>query len=703
MIRLYLAIVVSCCLIYSSIKMVNAENLKPEITIEPSSWWAGMQNPELQLMLYSRAFPRESKSLKVNIKGDGISLKKLESTDNPHYLFITLDLSQAAPQTFELSILNQESISNTDSLSSTAALYHLPYTLHPRAKGSRERQGFSNKDVIYLITPDRFANGDPSNDNHAQMLEKIAPNHPDGRHGGDIAGISQQLDYLAKLGVTQLWINPLLENNQAQYSYHGYAITDLYRVDPRFGSNEEYKALVARANKLGLGVIKDVVVNHIGSNHWWLKDLPSQDWLNYPAQTQTNNRERKPELTSLNDTDPAHTKPSFTSPRFTTHRRTTVQDPYVAAQDHLDFVDGWFTDTMPDLNQANPKLATYLIQNSIWWVEYAALSGIREDTYSYADKGFLAKWSKALMAEYPNFNIVGEEWTANPITVSYWQKGKLNADGYTSDLPSLMDFPLYEKLIASLNEPEAWDTGFITLYEMLANDVVYASPSQLVLFEGNHDTNRLFSLMKQNLSLYKMALTYVLTAKRIPQLFYGTEVLMTSPTEDRHDGVVRSDFPGGFANSAINAFTGKGLSKPQQQAQQFVSTLLNYRKQSSALQSGDLLHFVPREGVYVQFRCLLNQAFSDKLQAEELTSITQHNACTQPSADKVMLIYNKNEKTVELDLSRFASVLGGSRAAKDIISGKTVSLNHAITLPHAGVTILELKPTSQLAAGLPSS
>ncbi|MBW3513286.1 glycoside hydrolase family 13 protein [Shewanella sp. NKUCC01_JLK] len=705
MIRQNLKIALYLCLVCSSFNTAYANTVEPDIStdvkLEPAFWWAGMQNPELQLMLYSREFPSLPQQIKVDIQGQGITLKSLEHTDNPHYLFITLDLSQATPQTFELVISNTNPASKADK-----PLYRLPYTLHPRAKGSRERQGFSNKDVIYLITPDRFANGDPSNDNHVQMLEKIAPGnikHPDGRHGGDIAGISQHLAYLAKLGVTQLWINPLLENNQAQYSYHGYAITDLYRVDPRFGSNEEYKALVAKANKLGLGVIKDIVVNHIGSNHWWLKDLPSHDWLNYPAQTQTSNSAHKPDLTSPNDTGPAHTSPNFTS-----HRRTTVQDPYGAAQDHLDFVDGWFTDTMPDLNQNNPKLATYLIQNSIWWVEYAGLSGIREDTYSYADKAFLAKWSKAIMAEYPHFNIVGEEWTANPITVSYWQKGKINPDGYTSDLPSLMDFPLYEKLIASLNEPEAWDTGFITLYEMLANDVVYASPSQLVLFEGNHDTNRIFSLVKENIDLYKMALTYVLTAKRIPQLFYGTEVLMTSPTEGRHDGVVRSDFPGGFANSAINAFTGKGLSEPQQQAQQFVSTLLNYRKQSLALQSGDLLHFVPQDGIYVQFRCLLNDPLSAELNAKELKSLTQHdsqtqhNACTQPSADKVMVIYNKNEKTVELNLNRFASVLSGSRAAKDIISGNTVSLNQALALPHAGVTILELKARPQLNTGLPS-
>ncbi|MEM6191858.1 glycoside hydrolase family 13 protein [Shewanella scandinavica] len=690
------------------------------LTLEPAFWWAGMHNPELQLMLYSRDFPSLPQQLKVDIQGHGITLKSLEHTDNPHYLFINLDLSQAAPQTFELVI------SSTDSASkANTPLYRLPYTLQARAEGSSERQGFSNKDMIYLITPDRFANGDMSNDNQADMLEPVAANSPsnpstlyyhDARHGGDIAGISQHLAYLAKLGVTQLWINPLLENNQAQYSYHGYSITNLYRVDPRFGSNEDYKALVAKANKLGLGVIKDVVVNHIGSNHWWLNDLPSQDWLNDATKTPLNNHESKPDLIQSDDTKSSTIKSSVTSPRFTSHRRTTVQDPYAAAQDHIDFVDGWFTDTMPDLNQSNPKLATYLIQNSIWWVEYAGLSGIREDTYSYADKGFLAKWSKAVMAEYPNFNIVGEEWTANPITVSYWQKGKINADGYTSDLPSLMDFPLYEKLIASLNEPESWDTGFIKLYEMLANDVVYADPSQLVLFEGNHDTNRIFSLVKENIDLYKMALTYVLTAKRIPQLFYGTEVLMTSPTKGRHDGVVRSDFPGGFANSVTNAFTGQGLSEPQRQAQQFVRTLLNYRKQSPALQSGDLLHFVPQDGVYVQFRCVLNTPLSAEQKAEALksriqnNSLTQHNACTQPSADKVMVIYNKNDKIITLDVNRFASVLGDSGAATDIISGKTVSLNQAITLPHAGVTILELKPNSKsktktkspLNTGLPS-
>ncbi|EGM69817.1 glycoside hydrolase family 13 protein [Shewanella sp. HN-41] len=662
----YLMMILGICLQTGQVQAEVNINPEPEmkkprqpssLTVEPAFWWAGMQNPELQLMLYSRDLPSLPQQLKVDIQGKGIRLKGLEHTDNPHYLFINLDLSQAEPQTFELVISNTQS----DSKNQTP-LYRLPYTLQARAPDSRERQGFSNKDVIYLITPDRFANGNPSNDNQADMLEHTAPDNADGRHGGDIEGIRQHLDYLAKLGVTQLWINPLLENNQAQYSYHGYSITDLYRVDPRFGSNEDYQALVAKANKLGIGVIKDVVVNHIGSNHWWLKDLPSKDWLNYPAITQANGP-----------------KIDENTPRYTSHRRTTVQDPYAVMQDKSDFADGWFAETMPDLNQSHPQLATYLIQNSIWWVEYAGLSGIREDTYSYADKDFLTKWSKAVMDEYPNFNIVGEEWTANPITVSYWQKGKINPDGYTSDLPSLMDFPLYEKLIASLNEPESWDTGFIKLYEMLANDVVYPSPSKLVLFESNHDTNRIFSLVKENIDLYKMALTYVLTAKRIPQLFYGTEVLMTSPTEGRHDGVVRSNFPGGFTGSAVNGFTGKGLNHAQLQAQEFVRTLLNYRKHSPALQTGDLLHFVPLEGVYVQFRCIANS-----------TTPTQQHACNQADADKVMVIYNKNDQPQQLDLTRFKSILGNSASAMSILTGDKIKLNQTLTLLHPGVMLLEI-------------
>ncbi|QYJ80612.1 glycoside hydrolase family 13 protein [Shewanella acanthi] len=630
---------------------ISAQLLSPKsVRLEPAFWWAGMHNPKLQLMLHGLSLPNNHQHLKVEVSSSDIKVLGSEDTDNPHYLFINLDLSAAKAQQFEITV------SDGDTL-----LYRIPYTLEKRETGSRERQGFSRKDAIYLITPDRFANGNSANDNHPDMLEKVNRANPDGRHGGDIAGIAQHLDYFAKLGVTQLWINPLLENNQQAYSYHGYSITDLYRIDPRFGSNQDYQALAQQAKQQGLGIIMDVVLNHIGSNHWWLKDLPSKDWLNMP-----DNQTTKPNEGFI----------------YSSHRRTTVQDPYASTVDTEDFTDGWFDKTMPDLNQRNPKLATYLIQNSIWWVEYAGLTGIREDTYSYSDKAFLTQWSKALMDEYPNFNIVGEEWSNNPITVSYWQKGKINADGYQTSLPSLMDFPVYEKLIESLNAAEDWGTGLVQLYEVLTNDVVYPNSANLVLFEGNHDTNRLYSLVKEDFALYQMALTYVFTAKRIPQIFYGTEVLMTSPTKDRHDGVVRSDFPGGFASGSsqnvANAFTGLGLSDKQQQAQAFVTKLLNYRKQSNVLQEGDLLHFVPKDGVYVQFRCLTQGAKTQ-------------SACHDPLAEKVMVIYNKNGKESSLELSRFAEVLSGHTAATDALTDAAISLNKPLVLSTKGVSIVEIK------------
>lgn len=608
----------------------DAVSLQSPLKIEPISWWAGMHNPRLQLMLHGDKIG----SLKVDIEGDDVTILETKRTDNPNYLFITLNLADAKAQTLALSLLDDQKVK-----------YRVNYSLHERAKGSAMRQGFSNKDVIYLITPDRFVNGDLSNDNQIEMLEQINRNDKDGRHGGDIQGIENSLDYLEKLGVTQLWINPLLENNQQKYSYHGYSTTDHYRIDPRFGSNETYKELVRKANDKGIGIIQDIIVNHIGSNHWWMQDLPSSTWING-----------------------IHTNQDKQPINYTSHRRSTVQDPYAVSEDHSEFVDGWFVDTMPDLNQTDPLLATYLIQNSIWWVEYANLSGIREDTYSYADKVFLSDWSKAIMTEYPNFNIVGEEWTANPITVSYWQAGKINQDGYISYLPSLMDFPLYEVMLKALTQTESWDKGFISLYGMMANDVIYANPSNLVLFEGNHDTNRLYSLMNEDLNLFKMAMTYTLTSNRIPQLFYGTEVLMTSPKEGRHDGEVRSDFPGGWTTDKINALTGKGLTEKQRDAQEFVKTLLNFRKNSAAIHKGSLKHYVPIDGVYVYFR-----SFND---------------------ETLMVVMNKNDKPVQLTSKRFKAQLDGFSRATEILTDTQIAISSAegasITVPARGVLLLSL-------------
>lgn len=590
--------------------------------LEPAFWWAGMKEPKLQLMVHAK----DIQQAQVELNYPGVKLTGLQKVQNPNYLFVDLELSpDVKPGNFELAFRQNGKV---------VAKHN--YSLLARQQGSAQRQGFSQKDLIYLITPDRFVNGDKSNDEVKGLTEGLNRAAPGGRHGGDIAGMQQALPYLQQLGVTQIWPQPLTENNGPSYSYHGYAATDLYKIDPRFGSNSDYKNFVSEAKKQGIGVIQDIVVNHIGSTHWWLKDLPEKSWLNYNSSFHPTN-----------------------------HARTTVQDPYAAKVDAKAFVDGWFVDSMPDLNQRHPLLATYLIQNSVWWVEYAQLSGIREDTYSYADKNFLTQWSKRLMTEYLNFNIVGEEWSANPVVVSYWQKGKQNSDGYQSFTPSMMDFPLYYALLAALTEEEAWDKGWVKLYEALGNDVIYPDPTNLVLFEGNHDTARIFSLLNEDRDLYQMAMIYLLTAPRIPQLYYGTEILKQSPKQ-RDDGLVRSDFPGGWAGDTVNAFTGKGLSNAQLQAQQLVKTLANYRKNNTVLQQGQMKHFSPVDGIYSYAR------YQDKAQ--------------------VWVFFNKNAEARTVDLNRYSELMPANARFTDVLTGKNISTKGKLELPARGSLMLQLKP-----------
>lgn len=646
----------------NSADLAKASSL--QIKVEPEFWWAGMHNPQLQLMIYADGVSLDS----VNIQGQGIELSSTSTTDNPDYIFINLDIGHAKAQTFTVKFTSQMNREREFS-----------YQLKPRSQDSAKRRGFSNKDVIYLITPDRFVNGDSGNDNHNSMLERVERSNKDGRHGGDIKGIIESLDYLSSLGVTQLWINPLTENNQANYSYHGYSVTDHYRIDPRYGTNQDYVTLSKLAADKGIGIIKDVVVNHIGSNHWWMNDLPSKDWVNLkpaPEAAGTDTSIEPSTKTSTKTSTQASAQGQISgsgidsnSISFTSHYRTTVQDPYSVKSDKDDFVNGWFVESMPDLNQTQPLLATYLIQNSIWWIEFANLSGIREDTYSYADKQFLTQWVDAILDEYPDFNIVGEEWSANPITVSYWQRGKSNSDGYRSSLPSLMDFPLYETLIGALNEPEGWGSGLITLYEFLANDLVYADPTALVLFEGNHDTNRLYSLLGDDLALTQMAMAYVLTSNRVPQLFYGTEILMTSPSKDRNDGLVRADFPGGWQGDLVSAFDASTLSKDQLAMKQFTQTLIKFRKTSHAIHSGGLRHYAPQDGIYVQVRC-------------------DTKSCSDGA--KLMTIYNKNSHSIELDLTPFADLLNVNLTGKNVITSEEVKLNEPLRLDSKGVTMLDI-------------
>jgi len=590
--------------------------------VEPAFWWAGMKNPSLQLLVYG---PQIS-ALTPVINQPGVRLVQTIHTENPNYLFIDLDLRSAVPGTFTISFQEKGKTRQT-----------YAYTLHERASGAALRKGFSTADVMYLITPDRFANGNPANDNVPALYEQANRSFQGGRHGGDIQGIRDRLDYIRQMGFTAIWLNPLLENNQREYSYHGYSTTDFYAVDARYGNNNDYLQLMQEAHQRGIKVIMDMIVNHCGSEHWWMKDLPASDWINYGGK--------------------------FVP---TSHRRETVQDPYAAASDKQAHSDGWFVETMPDLNQRNPLMATYLIQNTLWWIEYAGLDGIRMDTYPYPDKDFMSEWTRRVMEEYPHFNIVGEEWTSLPSLVSFWQRGKVNANGYVSYLPSLMDFPVQDNLRQALLQDEnAWESGFVRLYQILAQDFLYPSPNDLVVFGDNHDMDRFFTAVKENIDLFRQGMLFLLTTRGTPQIYYGTEILTTNAPPGDH-GFIRSDFPGGWSGDTRDAVSGKGLSPQALEAQQWLRKLLNWRKGATAVHHGSLLHYAPVQSTYVYFR---------------------HDA-----SQHLMVVLNKNAKPYTLPLERFEEGIQEARTATDVLSGKTYDLTKGrIELAPMQGLLLELK------------
>ena len=591
--------------------------------IEPAFWWVGMNSDKLQLMVHGprigEAAPRIADAAAASVRIESVS-----RVANPNYLFIDLRIApDAAPGRVDIVF------------SQGGERFQAPFELRQRAAGSAQRRGFDSSDVILNLVPDRFSNGNPANDNVPGYGDEARREDDEaGRHGGDIQGIVDHLDYFRDLGVTMLWPTPLTENRQPKYSYHGYAATDTYRIDPRFGSNEDYRRMVEAAHGKGIGVIMDVVLNHIGSEHWWMHDMPAPDWIGFDGK--------------------------FVQ---TQHARTTASDPYASRADARIYTDGWFGPNMPDMNQRNPFLATYQIQNAIWWIEYAGLSGLRVDTWGYSDQAFLQEWTRRVQAEYPNLNIVGEEWTAQPTVLMHWLGGGRDARG--TPLPSAMDFPLNGTLRKALaSDDEGLHAGLMDLYEGLVNDVLYPEPSKLVLFEGNHDLPRLYSVLREDVGLTKMALAYVMTMPRVPQLYYGTEVLMTSPTV-RDDGKARQDFPGGWAGDKVNAFTGMGLSARQKDMQAFVRRLLNWRKTQTTVHHGKLMHFVPENGTYAWFR--------------------------YDADSTVMVVINKNATETVLDLSRFEEVLHTPASALDVLADRTVKLGASVKLPARSVRIFEVR------------
>ena len=520
---------------------------------------------------------------------------------------------------------------------------------------------WSKAAVWYQIFPERFCNGDPTNDPDANSLLGTWPYYiPENwqvidwgeqwyelrswetpeqhkqsrRYGGDIQGIIDKLDYLQDLGFTAVWLNPVLENNMTQVSYHGYSTTDFYKVDPRYGSNEEYRELNDELDKRGMKLIMDMIFNHCGSEHWWMDDLPMNDWINhYPEY------------------------------KITSHRRTVNQDPHASEADYEAMVDGWFVPTMPDLNQENEFMSTYLIQNSIWWIEYVGLEGIRQDTWPYPDKHMMTEWTKRVLEEYPDFNIVGEEWSLNPAIVSYWQKGQNNFDGYECHLPSLMDFPLQSAVSRGLTNEEGWGSGLIEMYEMLANDFLYPDPDNLVVFPDNHDMSRFFVQMGEDVDLLKMGIAYFLTIRGVPQLYYGTEVLMTHEGSDH--GNIRAEFPGGWNDHKTNAFTGEGLTSEQKEMQQYISIIQNWRKNKEVVHTGKLMHFTPEDGIYTYFR--------------------------YDEDETVMVVLNKNQEEKSLSTKRFSEIMGGYSSGKEIITSETISDLSEIKIPAKAAMIIELK------------
>lgn len=603
--------------------------------IEPLNWWVGFKNPKLQLLVYHPNISERT----PEISYQGVSIDKVHKADSPNYLFFDLNIAEST-QAGKLNIVFKKE--GEDDLIHT-------YELKSRKKPAEDFKGFDSSDVVYLITPDRFSNGNPENDVVGGLKEMAVNRNNDyARHGGDIQGITSHLDYVDDMGFTAIWSCPLLTNDMPQSSYHGYAITDYYQVDPRYGTLEDYVNLSKKMSERGMKLVMDQVANHCGLEHWWMKDLPFKDWINHQAHYEENRDNWTGDMS-----------------KTTNHRRTVNQDIYASELDKENMSVGWFVSAMPDLNQRNPYMATYTIQNSIWWIETANLGGIRQDTYPYPDKDFMSQWAGEIMNEYPNFSIVGEEWSLNSLLIGYWQDGANNRDGYKSNLKSPMDFAMQRLIVEALNEEETWDNGLVKMYEGLANDFYYAKPKDIMIFPDNHDMSRIFTQLHGNIVNTKMALSYVLTLPRIPQVYYGTEILMHDFDKPGDHGLIRTDFPGGWEGDKINAFTGEGLKPDQKNMQSYLKKILNYRKESAAIHEGETVHFAPENGVYVLFRIA--------------------------EGETVVHILNKNQTKVTLNLERFKEIGLEGKTLKNIVSGELVKWNKVLLLDKKGSTMLTTK------------
>jgi glycosidase len=588
------------------------------LNVEPSFWWSDMQETELQLMVSGDNIAAYTPS----VSSKNITIKEVVTLQSLNYQLIYLDLSNAVPETFDLVFTRGKK------------KITLSYELKERNPGRANIEGFSSSDVLYLIMPDRFANGDPSNDQiEMQMPYKVDRNDPNARHGGDLKGISDRLDYLSDLGVTAIWLNPVLENDMEGGSYHGYATTDYYRVDPRFGSNEDYKTLIIDAHAKGMKVVMDMIFNHCGSDHPWMKDVPSADWFNNLKEYVQ-----------------------------TSHMKEMYFDPYASEFDKSKMVDGWFVPTMPDLNQRNRHVAKYLIQNSIWWIEYSGVDGIRQDTYPYADYEMMVDWIEAVEKEYPHYNIVGEAWLNNPIGTAFWQKeSPLNPNN--TQLKTVMDFRFMGlSHTAFFEETTEWNGGLHTVYDHMTYDFIYPDIENVLRFLDNHDTDRFLKEYPSDLSGWKQAITFLLTMPGTPQIYYGTELLMHG-NKSKSDGYVRRDVPGGWPGDKIDQFTAEDRDEMQNEAFNFLQHLLHWRQNNTIIAQGGMKHYVLQKGVYVYERYLANK--------------------------NVLVFMNGTSGDVEINLDRYAESIQGKTSRTDLLSGETISLDKVLQLSPKQILVLE--------------
>ena len=614
--------------------------------IEPTDWFVGMKNPQVQLMVYGK----NVKDANVTTDYPGVRIDSLVRLDSPNYLLIYMNVKDAKAGTMNLKF-NGKEMKQT-----------VKYTLKERCMRGEERMGFTNADVLYMLMPDRFASSGTDKSKIKGMLPySIDRNAPSLRHGGDIKGIEQHLDYFNQLGVTALWFTPVLENNSPDNgktsTYHGYATTNYYRVDPRFGTNDDYCRLISEAHKKGLKVVMDMIFNHCGFDHPWVKDMPTKDWFNYPEWLYPENQKNNKKTKTIDGAAEVNDKYLQTS-----YKLTPVLDPYASKVDLKETVDGWFVPTMPDLNQRNQHLMTYLIQNSEWWIETAGIDGIRMDTYPYADRKGMARWMEVLDEEYPNFNTVGETWVTEPAYTAAWQKDS-KLSNMNSYLKTVMDFAFFDRLNTAKNEEtDAWWNGFNRIYNSLCYDYLYNDPSHVMAFIENHDTDRFLGDGQDSLKL-KQALALLLTINRIPQLYYGTEVMMNG-TKQVTDGNVRKDFPGGFPGDKHNAFTKEGRTKEENQMFNWLSRLLHWRQDNEVITRGKQTQFIPVDGVYVVARSLGNKA--------------------------VLTVLNGTSHQKKMQVARYKEIVNGATAATNILTGRNIDLTKDVTLPARGCMVLEV-------------